>query len=438
MSERRSRSIFEFDILLIMAVITLIVIGVMFIYSSGVTSTGVVFSNEYLKQIIWAITGIVLMLALAITNYQDLKDWVVYIYLGILVLLVITLMAGKVVNGSRRWLGIGRYGIQPSEFAKIAYILVAARFLETVGPEIRKLQTLSTGVLIAVPAMVLIAIQPDFSTSMIFVPVFMFMAFIAGARTRYIGFVVLCAGFLALFTILPAYEEFILKRSIPFVAILRETHLSTGLLVALGIVIGTSLVALIMTKRNQYYWILYSVSSLFLGVLGSLVLRGYLRGYQVMRLVVFIDPSIDPRGAGWNTIQSITAVGSGGVWGKGFLRGTQSHFQYLPQQSTDFIFSIIAEEWGFIGSAVVFGLFLVIFFRAAMIMSYARDAFGAYLAAGISGLFFTHFAINIGMTIGLLPITGIPLFFLSYGGSPLWSGLVAVGLLLSVYNRKHR
>jgi rod shape determining protein RodA len=147
---------------------------------------------------------------------------------------------------------------------------------------------------------------------------------------------------------------------------------------------------------------------------------------------------VDPRGAGWNIIQSMTAVGSGGFFGKGFLEGTQSHYQFLPQQSTDFIFSILAEEWGFIGSFAVFVLFSVILLRTLYVVNSANDAFGSYLSAGVAAMLFFHFVVNIGMAIGIMPITGIPLFFVSYGGSSLWTALLSVGLVMSVYQHRYR
>jgi rod shape determining protein RodA len=134
----------------------------------------------------------------------------------------------------------------------------------------------------------------------------------------------------------------------------------------------------------------------------------------------------------------VTAVGSGGFWGKGFLQGTQSHYRFLPQQSTDFIFSIIAEEWGFFGGILVFTLFLIILLRGLRIAYTARDDFALYLASGILGMIGFHVVVNIGMAMGIMPITGIPLFFLSYGGSSLWTGLIAVGLLLNIHLRRYR
>jgi rod shape determining protein RodA len=155
-----------------------------------------------------------------------------------------------------------------------------------------------------------------------------------------------------------------------------------------------------------------------------------------MRLIVFLDPYIDPKGSGWNIIQSITAIGSGGFWGKGYLQGTQSHYRFLPQQSTDFIFSIFSEEMGFIGGVLLFSLFLLIVLRLLNIMKTTSDPFGAYIVAGFSGMLVFHFLINVGMTMGIMPITGIPLIFLSYGGSSLLSALIGIGISLSIYVRR--
>ncbi|MFP4378335.1 MAG: FtsW/RodA/SpoVE family cell cycle protein, partial [Spirochaetales bacterium] len=166
--------------------------------------------------------------------------------------------------------------------------------------------------------------------------------------------------------------------------------------------------------------------------------RRLLQEYQIMRLIVFLDPNIDPRGAGWNIIQSVTAVGSGGIAGKGWLRGTQSHLQYLPQQSTDFIFSILAEEWGFIGALFVFLCFAAIVARGLIIASKAKDNYAALSAVGVVTMISFHVAVNVGMAIGIMPITGIPLLFLSYGGSSLWSALVSIGILMSIYQRRFR
>jgi rod shape determining protein RodA len=209
--------------------------------------------------------------------------------------------------------------------------------------------------------------------------------------------------------------------------------------------IGSSTIVLLLSawgwfsfKKKYYFWIAY----LALLVSGSLTAASLaqkaLKEYQIMRLIVFLNPSIDPRGSGWNILQSITAIGSGGVLGKGFLQGTQSHYRYLPQQSTDFIFSIIAEEWGFIGGFLVFTLYYVLLRRCSNLLKTAKDSYSSYIVAGIMGMIFFHFMINTGMAMGIMPVTGIPLFFLSYGGASLWVIMIAIGLLLGISARRFR
>jgi rod shape determining protein RodA len=157
-----------------------------------------------------------------------------------------------------------------------------------------------------------------------------------------------------------------------------------------------------------------------------------------MRLIVFLDPNVDPQGSGWNIIQSITAIGSGGLWGKGYLRGTQSHYRFLPQQSTDFIFSIYTEEWGYAGALLAFALFFLISLRLIRIMKTTTDSFGSLIAAGLSSVYIFHFLINVGMTMGIMPITGIPLLFMSYGGSAILTAMTGIGLALSINMRRYQ
>jgi rod shape determining protein RodA len=240
-----------------------------------------------------------------------------------------------------------------------------------------------------------------------------------------------------LLAVLPSYERWIIGRQTSVLSALTEFELARYFLLALLAIAALSAWGYRAFKRRYFFWLLYVGSLLFVGGLGAQVLVRALKEYQLMRFIVFLNPRIDPRGAGWNLIQSVTAVGSGGVFGKGFLHGTQSHYQFLPQQSTDFIFSILAEEWGFAGGLLVFGLFLVILLRGLRIMYIARDDYATYVAAGVVGMIFFHVVVNVGMAMGIMPITGIPLFFLSYGGSSLWTGLLGVGLLLNIYFRRY-
>lgn len=434
----KGQSIFGFDFLLLSATVALVTIGILFIYSSGVTATGLMFSKEYIKQTIWAVTGFGLLFTIAFIDYSRLKTWALPLYGLFLFILLITLFFGKIVNGAKSWIGFLEFGIQPSEFSKIVTILFLALFIERIGPHMRNLGYFLLCFLIVLIPMGLILLQPDLGTASVFLPIFFFMMFVAGADIRYIIFFLATGVLLVVFSILPAYETYLAGRSIPILSLLTEKSLSTYLIVSIFVVFVLSLIGFFVIKRPVFYWFGYGALVLFLSVLGSNLFRGMLKEYQLMRLIVFLNPSIDPRGAGWNIIQSMTAVGSGGLFGKGFLQGTQSHYRYIPQQSTDFIFSILSEEWGFLGALFVFVLFIIILVRGLQIMIVAKDRFASIATAGIVGMIFFHFVVNVGMVIGIMPITGIPLFFLSYGGSSLWTVLICIGLLMSFYVRRYR
>jgi len=187
---------------------------------------------------------------------------------------------------------------------------------------------------------------------------------------------------------------------------------------------------------KYYFWISFISAIIAIGLSASAVTGKLLKDYQIRRLIVFMDPSVDPRGSGWNIIQSKIAIGSGGFAGRSFLHGTQSHYRFLPQQSTDFIFSILSEEFGFLGGILVFGLYMLIMFKTVYIIKNASDRFGMYIASGILGMLIMHFFINTGMVMGIMPITGIPLLFLSYGGSSLLTAMTCAGLLMSINYRR--
>ena len=239
------------------------------------------------------------------------------------------------------------------------------------------------------------------------------------------------------FTVLPVWNDVIARQKIPAIGALTDIRLRLLLIAAsLSITLIGIVVRRYLRGQRYFYWISYVSLIVSLSLLCSYGAGRVLKEYQISRLIVFMDPSVDPRGSGWNIIQSKIAIGAGGIFGRSFLHGTQSHYRFLPQQSTDFIFSILSEEFGFIGGLAVFVLYGIIFFRTLKIMRNATG-YGLYIAAGILGMFFFHFFVNIGMVMGIMPITGIPLLFLSYGGSSLWTAMVAVGLLMSINYHKY-
>ena len=427
------RSDANYDYILLLATMALIVIGILFIYSSGVDAEGRLTSDEYQKQIIWAIIGFFLMLGVSFTRYNACRDLAPVIYFVTVVLLIVTLAAGTMVNGSRSWLGIASFGIQPSEFMKIAVILLLAFYFEKAGKkEMESIKGLIISFAIAVFPLFLVLLQPDLGTAMVYLPIVIFMLHIAGAKMLHLVFIIGIIVGTIVFTVLPEWERAIYSGTIDFFIIFRNTQYFLLVVLTLGIAFLISFVALFILKKRYFFYLSYVFALISIAFLLAPVARSLLQEHQMMRLLVFLDPYVDPQGAGWNIIQSVTAVGSGGFAGKGFLAGTQSHFQFLPQQSTDFIFSILAEEWGFIGSILVMCLYLIIILRGITIAQYARDRSGASIAIGVSAMFFFHFTVSVGMAIGVMPITGIPLLFLSYGGSSLWTAMIGMGLLLSV------
>lgn len=433
----RIRDILEIDFLILFAAIALSVFGILFIYSSGITFTGALVSSEYLRQIVWASAGITVALALSFFDYKRLRNLSPYLYLGTLALLLYTCLFGRTVNGARSWIGFGAFGIQPSEFAKITTILFLARYLDDTRRSAGSFVRFLVSCLIVFVPMGIVLIQPDFGTSLVFIPLLLVMTYIAGVPFRYVLFMSACIALTGVLMVLPLWQSYILRRALPMVTALTNPRLIAVAVSVFGLIAAIAIFGYVKYRKKYFFLIAYGVAIIVFSMGSSFAARRVLKDYQIMRLIVFLDPNVDPRGAGWNIIQSVTAIGSGGLAGKGFLQGTQSHYRYLPEQSTDFIFSIFSEEAGFLGGILVFALFLLICMRLFRLMKVTADAFGAYICAGLAGMYSFHFLINVGMTMGIMPITGIPLPFVSYGGSALLSAMTGIGLALSIHVRRH-
>ncbi|MDR0600699.1 MAG: rod shape-determining protein RodA [Treponema sp.] len=432
----RLRDIFEIDFPLFFASILLTLFGILFIYSSGFASTEKVTSTEYIRQIVWAAVGVILALGISLFNFRRVYDVSLYLYLATIALLIYTCLFGRLINGARAWIGVGPFGIQPSEFAKITTILFLARHLDSTRHSENIVSRFVLSCVIVFIPMFIILLQPDFGTSLVFIPILLIMAFIGGISMRYIAFLGGGVVLTGLMMVLPLWQETILGGAFPAVMILINLRFVLGCAAALALIGGVAFFGYIRYKKRYFYWICYIAVLLIISLSGSFASHKVLKEYQIMRLIVFLDPNVDPRGSGWHIIQSMTAIGSGGLMGKGFLQGTQSHYRFLPQQSTDFIFSIFTEEWGFFGGILVFALFLLICLRLIWLMKNTTDAFGAYIAAGLAAMYAFHFLVNVGMAMGVMPITGIPLLFMSYGGSALISAMIGVGLAMSIRVRR--
>jgi len=424
------------DYYLLLATFLLCAIGIAAIYSAGVDANGMVVSNEYIKQLIWFVIGFFLLIGAALIDFSRFKDisWILFAFT--IILLLLTRLAGKVVNGSKSWLGFAGFGIQPAEFAKITTVLMLARYLDSAEFDSSFKKLLKAGLILGFPLLLILS-QPDFGSALVFFPAALVMLTLADVDFRYILFGVLSIIGIFLFLSLPLYAaNHPNPENIIYILITQDNILFIvfALMLLISIISG---VGWLKFKKPYYYWLSYSLAILAFSIAGATAAHKILKPYQIERLLVFIDPNIDPKGSGWNILQSITAIGSGGFWGKGFLQGTHSHARYIPQQSTDFIFSIIAEEFGFFGCMVLFVLYAVIFIRCFILIETSKDRFSQFVVGGILGIFAFHFMINIGMAMGIMPVTGIPLYFISYGGSALWSGLISIGVLTGISARRY-
>jgi rod shape determining protein RodA len=432
----RIKDILDIDFFILLPVMALLVLGILFIYSSGVTSAGTVVSSEYIRQIIWASIGVLIAVTLSLVNYRRFYDISLYLYLFILLPLLYTLIFGRVVHGTR-WLRIGMFGIQASEFAKITTVIFLARYLADTRLSGNVLVRFITSCLIVLVPMGIILVQPDLGTSLVFIPILLCMTFVAGISIRYVIFSASCILLTGVMMVLPYWQTYILRKSIPAMVVLTNPRLLVIVILVLTIIAAIALFGFLKYHKQYFFWMLYAVAIVVFSLGASYMARGVLKNYQIMRLIVFIDPQVDPRGAGWNIIQSKTAIGAGGLAGQGYLQGTQSHYRFLPEQSTDFIFSIFSEEAGFIGGIAVFALYLIVCLRLLRMIKTTTDPFAVYICAGLTGVFSFHFLVNVGMTMGIMPITGIPLLFMSYGGSSLLSAMIGIGIVLSIHVRRY-
>ena len=356
-----------------------------------------------------AACGIIIMLIL-IVDMRFYEAAAYLIYGAVMFLLLLVPIIGKEVGGNKAWLGIGSFGVQPSEFAKFATALVVAKFIGTIGFKMDNLRNqFILFVLIGVP-MALILLQKDTGTALVFT-VFILVFFREGMSP----FLIIIGVAAAVIFVLTLLVE-------------NQFYLYGGIAAILAI-------AIMVNKKTVKRITVLSIGALLIaGVIESVeyVVTDVLKPHQQNRVKALINPDADPLGYGWNVTQSKIAIGSGGFTGKGFLKGTQTKFDFVPEQSTDFIFCTIGEEHGWIGSLLVVSLFLALLLRVVFIADRQKSRFARAFGYSVASIFFFHFAVNIGMTIGLFPVIGIPLPFFSYGGSALWGFTILLFILLKL------
>ena len=361
----------KLDRLILIVTLIILIFALATLYSSCHVKGEFLRRDIFFKQLIWIFVGVFTMWVFANIDYRKLWDFAWPLYVLSLFSLLLVLIFGRNILGAQRWLELGGFNFQPSEFGKLALVLLLSRYFSSKSFEellmVKKQTSLPKGFLM--PLLLtgvlsfLVLMQPDLGTAIIYLFIFMALVFFVGVRVRYI---IGCVGlFLAL---------------------------------------------------SPFIWM-------------------SLRDYQKDRLLVFLNPDRDPLGAGYTIIQSKIAVGSGRLFGKGWFAGTQNQLNFLPERHTDFIFSTIGEEWGFVGGVILLILFYVLIMRLLRLSGLAHDPFAKNLCLCIASLIFMQFFVNIAMTIGFMPVVGLPLPFISYGGSSLVSFLLFIGIVLNISKR---
>lgn len=372
-----TRFLAEFDYPQIIALLILLTIGIIFIYSTGHQVGTVASSRFWLRQLQWISLGGCFWMVMAFTDYRDLKPLSWLLYGCCIVLLIAVLLYGTKIYGARRWLPLGSgIRIQPSEFAKLAVLLLLGTMLTSPRFNVNRFRDLLLfGTIVAIPFL-LTAKQPDLGSAMILIPIFFALIFTAGLKWKYI--------------------------------------------IIAGSIICAVTVVEVVNEIGEYH--------------------PFLKTYQKERIMTFLDPERDIADRGYNQFQARLAVGSGGVWGKGIGEGTQNTLGFLPQtvSNNDFIFSVIAEETGFMGCLLLIGAYTILGYSMIRTAIATRDEFGRYLAVGTTAIIFCHSFINIGMSIGVTPVTGVCLPFVSYGGSFMLLSMTCLGILQSVYRASKR
>jgi rod shape determining protein RodA len=364
-------------------------------------------NTNYGKQFLFIIVAAILGAVILLLDNKFFNAFSPIFYGITLILLVVVLFVGRNVGGNQAWIPIGSFRLQPSEFAKFSTCLLLAKYLSSTNLKMQDIQTIIVSGLILLIPMGLIMLQPDTGSALTFTSL-IFVLYREGLSGY---FLIIGALFIALFVLTVLFNEFIL----------------------IGILILVAGLIIYFNKKNRSFITVIGIGTIMSVVFILSVEFAYeniLQSHQRNRIDVILGKINDPRGQGYNLNQSKIAIGSGGLWGKGYLQGTQTKYDFVPEQSTDFIFCTVGEEWGFAGSFVVIALYVTLLIRIINLAERQRSSFTRIYGYGVASILFFHFFINIGMTIGLVPVIGIPLPFISYGGSSLISFTILLFILL--------
>lgn len=396
------------DLGILLPSIALMIFGLLAIYSSTVNHPTA--SGNFDRQFFWFFLSLGVMVIVYFLPSQTFRLTAIPVYIISLGTLLLVLVMGKTVYGAKSWLGVGTLGLQPSEFAKIGLILFLSYWLSRKTTDINSVKDLAITLAVGFIPIFLILLQPDMGTAIVFGLLTLFMIFWSGISLFGL-FVVLSPGV------------------VTFASLFGTIPLLLTLLLILGI--------LFYFRKDLFISATVFVVNIAAGFFFDYIYH-VLQPHQQKRIQTFLDPNSDPLGAGYNALQAKVAIGSGGLIGKGFMEGNQTQLRFIPEQWTDFIYCVVGEEFGFLGSIIVISLFLIIFYRLLKLSSFARDQFSSMVVVGIMVLLFIHFGINIGMNVGITPVIGLPLPFLSYGGSSLLVNMTLIGIALNIHKNRKR
>lgn len=464
---RRGNTIVNIDWVTVFVYLALVFLGWLNIYSAVYNddhSSILDFTQRYGKQLIWIGAALIIIVVLLVTDSKFYSAFAYPLYIIGLLLLISVLIFGIEVNSSKSWFQIGDFRMQPVEFTKITICLALAQFLSSESFSFNRInKVMQLGVMLGIPVL-LIFIQNDTGSALVFFA-FVFVMFREGLNKALFitSFALIALFIMALITNLEVLLIIILVAGVvgflvsnPRGIINQIVFYTFLLFVTLSIVLynysdifsnkpinlillntamtGLLMLVLFLTKRSKnlilFFSIIIGVTVFVLSV--NYIFNNVLQTHQQNRINELLGKNSDPLGVGYNVNQSKIAIGSGGFTGKGFLNGTQTKYDFVPEQSTDFIFCTIGEEWGFVGTTVVLGLFLFLILRILFLAERQRSAFSRIYGYGVASILFFHIAVNVGMTIGLAPVIGIPLPFFSYGGSSLWAFTILLFIFIKL------
>jgi len=392
----------DLDYLTLAIVLALTIIGLFSIYSASSVGESSHWSLQFVVQLIALFLGLIFFVMMYVIPKQFLLNNAWFFYIAGVLLLLIPFFTSGTIAETNRWIDLKIVRIQPSEFMKFILILILARYFSTTKNSTEVFRYVFKPLFLTILPFILVFIQPDLGTSIIYLAVFIGMLYASGYRVYYIFLLIA-----------------------PMITIVAAFNLTAFTI--WGIILG---IIIFFNQANIFASVGIFIGNIATGLITPLIWN-HLKPYQQTRILTMFNAKLDPLGAGYQVLQSQIAIGSGGLRGKGFMAGTQTHLRFLPEQHTDFIFSVIAEELGFFMVVILFILFFTLFARWFRMAYQARDKFGAMLIVGGTMVLLIHFFINIGMTVGLLPVTGKPLPFLSYGGSFLVTCYGLVGMILN-------